>query len=277
MYSTVFSQGWQYLGQTPPGNTPALFPPAGFLANTDWFWHGLPAFSTDGEEMYFTKYQTAINKHSIWFSKLEGGTWSAPALAAFSTTRNSDNNPRFFGGDDTMYFHSARPTPNIYAVNRVHGQWSIPVSLNLPIPAGQTMGLQFSIAENGNIYSELEDRLGNSEIYRWKKNAGGWDSPTPVSAVNSSDFDGFPTIDPKERFLLFSSNRKPEADGFDIFISYRTADDSWTAPVNLSKGAIIPKATGWTVFSSDGNYLFFTRHDASGFNPYWIKARFLYK
>ena len=273
----VFSQSCEpYLNQTVPTNIPVLFPPSNLQANSNWFWHGTPVFSPDGTEMYFVKYQTDINKHSIWLTKCENGTWSEPTLASFSQIDSHDNNPRFTTSNDTLYFHSERPNANIYRVIRVNGIWGTPVSLNLIIPSGKSMGLQFSVSENGNIYSELSNLQGNTDIYCWKFLNGSYSSPYILTGLNSTDYDGFPTIDKKERFLIFSSDRTTGTTDYDIFISFKNKNNTWTTAQNLSIGSGILQATAWSDITADGKYLFFTKSNNYGYNPYWVNAQFLY-
>ena len=226
-----------FFGQNAPQDTSAIFAPPAIQANSQWFWHGTPTFSPDGNEMYFVKYLTEINKTRIWFSVCQNGVWSEPQQAPFSSQTASDNNPRFGQSADTLYFLSQRPQSRIYRVVRTNGgAWSNPVALSLVIPGGKQLGLQFSMSQNGNIYSELSNNDGsNSEIYCWKKTNASYQIPILISGINSTGFDGFPTIDAYERFILFSSDRNPVNDNFDIYISFRSPDNIWSEPINLSQ------------------------------------------
>lgn len=265
-----------YLGQTPPVNEAFLFPPDELQANNSWFWNGTPAFSPDGMEMFWVKYVRSINKTQIWFTKCEDGIWTEPQQAPFSQATTSDNNPKFTSSNDTLYFQSERPYSKIYRVTRVEGIWSAPVAMNLYIPAGLCLGKQFSISKNKTIYAELENAIGtNCEIYKWAINNGQYSTAQKVTELCSPYFDGFPTIDWNERFITFTSDREEGTDNFDIFISFKNKDNSWSTPENLSLGANIPNGFGWTSFSPDGQYMFYTKSDSMGFNPYWINTRFM--
>lgn len=265
-----------YLEQTPPGNQDTLFPPDFLQANPEWFWHGVPGFSPDGTEMYFTKYHTAINKHEIWYTECVDEVWTDPQKAPFSNTIYSDNNP-FFKSADTLFFQSYRTSGAfIFRVTRDEkGEWSAPVPVILPVPLGYGVGLQFSISEKGNIYAELS-KNGNDDIYVWRFEYNQYSGPEKLTEICTPYYDGFPYIDKHERFILFTSDRVETTDAFDIFISVKNADNTWGAPLNLSMGDIIPNAAGWSNISTDGSYLFFTRSDSYGFNPYWIDAQVIY-
>lgn len=272
-------QSWQYLGQTPPDSTPIRFGTPAYLANSQWFWHGTPVFSPDGTEMFFVKYLVAVHKTEIWFSSYVNGAWTTPQKASFSGGTYSDNNPRFSQHKDTLLFESGRPSSMIYRVTRSNGVWSAPRSLNLTIPAGKFLGLQFSIAKNGNIYAELDNSQGsNSDIYCWQLVNGQYQSAVKQTALCSSSLDGFPAVDANERFIMFSSNRSGGYGSFDLYMSWRNQDQSWSPPVNMGTGFNTSNDEPWSDFSPEGSYFFFTavRQGDSGFTPYWVNAQVIY-
>ena len=273
------AQDWKYLGQTPPGSTPVRLAKAPFLATSQWFWHGTPAFSPDGTELFFVKYQTSINKTEIWFSSCTGGAWAAPQLAPFSGKGFSDNNPKYSGSNDTLFFQSERPASAIYRVVRNQGGWSAPVNLNLPIPAGKQMGKQFSIAGNGNIYGELDNFHGtNTDLYCWSLVNREYKTAVRLSGLSSPGHDAFPSIDVHDKFMVFSSNREGGFGRFDLYLSYKNADESWNNPVNLGSAFNSATEEAWASFSPEGSWFFFTtdRPGDFGFNPYWVNAQVIY-
>ena len=87
-----------YLGQEPPGEEPRIFVPEHLRSNSDWWWHGAPAFSPDGSEFYLDIY---LANQGIRVRVMEmdasGSLWSAP--------RDAD----FVGSFDTSYPSSLSP------------------------------------------------------------------------------------------------------------------------------------------------------------------------
>jgi hypothetical protein len=273
------AQDWKYLGQTPPGSTPVRFVNTPFLATSDWFWHGAPAFSPEGTDMFFVKYQRAINKTEIWYSSYLNGAWTAPQVAPFSGSGYSDNNPKFFGSRDTLYFQSERPASAVYKVIRHQNGWSAPTKLNLQIPAGKGFGKQFSLAGNGNLYGELDNLQGtNSDLYCWRLVNKQYQAAVKLTPLCSSDHDGFPTIDVNDQFMIFGSNRSGGFGYFDLYLSYKNQDGSWNQPVNLGDRFNSGTEETWSYFSSDGAWFFYTtdRTGDLGFNPYWVSAQVIY-
>ena len=276
--SNYYSQCSPYLGQTFPNNLVKKFPPDSLLANETWFYHSVPAFSPDGTEMYFTKYQKATNILEIWFTECINGNWTIAKKAPFSNNNYTNNNPQFSRSKDTLYFLSQRVGSFIFKVVRTNGVWSSPIAVNLPIPAGHYYGLQFSIANSGNIYSELQNaQTGQEDLYIWRFTNGHYSAPEVLSSINSPELDFTPYIDPKERFIIFSSRRLGGYSSMDLYMSIRNPDETWSTPINL--GLNINGNTAFApIISRDGLFLFFLTYkpDDLGANPYWVSAQFIY-
>lgn len=87
--------------------------------------------------------------------------------------------------------------------------------------------------------------------------------------LNSSVFDGSPTVSPDETEILFTSARHPSAPRGqqDIFVSTRPETSApWTAPVNL--GSMINDSLGDDFslrLSSDGLSLYYASNRSGGF------------
>ena len=86
-----------------------------------------------------------------------------------------------------------------------------------------------------------------------------------------------PAIDPDERYLVFSSDRPPIADGDygNLYVSFRTADGGWSAPVELGDGVNSEATDNRPSLSASGDILFFASKRGGTFNIYWTKAGFL--
>lgn len=270
----LFGQSSQYLGQAPPGTSPLRLVPDSMAANNNWQYHGTPSFSPDGNEMYYAIYRFATNKVEIWYTEYVNGKWSTPKKAPFSNDNYVNNNPTFSGNKDTLYFLSTKPGGVIYRVNRSNGVWSTPTALNLPIPSGYQTGLQFSIADNGNIYLELNQPGSETDIYCFKRINGIYQSPELIVEISSPQLDFTPYIDPQERFLMFASRRSGGYGNTSIYLSKKT-NGSWGLPICLpaiiNSGEVIQPS-----FSRDGKYFFYEAWVGNlGGNPYWVSSSIL--
>jgi hypothetical protein len=269
-----------YLGRTPPGMTPQVFPPQSLRAQGYWTWHGSPAFSPGGREVFFCKYiHLPVPEHSeLTVLRLENGHWGAPQPAPFGDTSHFENNPWYSANGDTLYYVAPSSTGFISFVTRTSDGWSAPVPLSIPVPAGATSGLQFSFSKQGTLYAELWEG-GDSNIYRWKKQGGGFlEAEKLDGTINTASPDYMPFIDPEERFLLFCS-RRPGGFGLtDIYISRAQEGGGWSEAVNLGPQVNSSYEDGWPSISPDGRYLFFVSPRAPGsrgYEPLWVDVRFL--
>jgi TolB protein len=270
------TQAGPYLGQAVPGMTLERFPPFPHIANGNWFWHGAPAFSPDGQQMYGTRYDIAAGRTDIFMTKIEDGVWTWPVRAEFSSESFSDNCPVFSATGDTLYFQSARPGGNIFRVSRVGDSWSTPQPLGLPGIGGTTTGLQFSVASNGDIYGELGIGGDNNlDLFVWRLEGGVYGLPESLGpVVNSSSLDFMPWVDPLQRYLIFVSDRPQGLGTHDIWICERSQDGVWGEPVNAGPEINTGVEDLWPCLSPDGSYLFVStgRAEDQGFNPYWMEA-----
>lgn len=261
-----------YLGQTLPGTTPVLFPPAILQADSLWFWHGSPMFSPDLKEMFFVKFDKKQPGTGINWMKYENNQWTAPQPASFTQLNSRENNPFFSGSSDTLYFYNAKSGGGIVFVVRNAGGWSQPAKLPLVLPAGKRWGGQFSIAKKGTIYAELSD----GDIYWWKYANGSYSPAEKLSSsINSANYDFTPFIDSAERFILFVSDRPGGFGKNDIYISFRNNDGTWMNAVNMGPLINSAEEEAFPSISHDGKYFIFCREGKSGFNPYWIDIKFI--
>jgi hypothetical protein len=269
-----------YLGQTPPGLTPVRFPPAALQASESWFWHGSPAFSPDGREMFFVKMinSSSGQRMEINAMKIEDDSWTEPHPAEFSDTAVDENNPVFSPDGNALYFISARAGGlAIFKTTReASGAWSSPQVVAIPLPPGWGLGWQLSIAADGTLYFDLWTSGGNPpSIYFSRPNGEAYETAQPVAAVINATYGAFsPCIAPDESFLIFVSNR-PGCLGFhDLYVSFRNPDGSWGSPVGLGGGINSAEEDVAPALSPDGLYFFLTtvRTGDADFNPYWVSA-----
>ncbi|MFH1335205.1 MAG: hypothetical protein ABII96_01695, partial [Candidatus Zixiibacteriota bacterium] len=267
-----------YLGQTPPDSIPVRFPPPSLLSDGIWWWHGSPMFSPDLKEMYWTIYLSDQIRTEISYMKLVNNEWTNPNRPSFASETYRENNPFFSPTGDSLYFHSTRPGGPFFIVIRDSSGWSQPQPINIPIPPSLYPGLQFSMAKNGTIYFELWGSDNQGDIYRSRLVNGQYSQPEKLGdQINTSYSEWSPYIHPEEEYIIFTSDRLGGFGSYDLYISFRNSDGSWTASQNL--GSRI-NGTDVDVFPSvtpDGMYFFFTTAKTGdlGYNPYWVDAYFI--
>jgi hypothetical protein len=91
-----------------PLTEPTIFG-AGVISTGDYETH--PAFTPDGQTLYFVKSTPTFSFWTIVVSRFVNGRWTEPEVAPFSG-RYSDADPFITADGQQLYFISARPAPN---------------------------------------------------------------------------------------------------------------------------------------------------------------------
>ena len=253
------------------GNSPALNTPA---------LDGCPILSPDSKQIFIASNRPHPDYAglNIWVASRASADepFGAPEILPAPVNSNSDDFcPTPLPGD-RLLFVSRRTTDvscgmgDIYLTryNRNHG-WRDPRHLRCA-PDGPNSALD----EQGPSYVETED--GGAQLYFSRssgsvpgdlfvssKPEGGWFGPaSPISELNSPGNDIQPNVRKDGREIVFSSNHAyPGAlGGQDVYSSTRaSADDPWSAPVNL--GPAVNTGAGETrpSFSWDARTLLFGR------------------
>lgn len=256
-----------YLGQTPPGDTPQVFAP-GIVSLEDAREYCL-AMTPDGRELYFNRAGVGVMT-----CILTGSGWAQPQVAEFSG--------RYPGGEVHITPDGRQLLMNRFAglaEGETGGIWSLPRVNNgwgdarFLIP----QGMRATSTREGAIYAtdiagyRVEGRDGGI-IARWTRRDEEYRRETdPGGSVNTSAIEAHPYIAPDERYLIFNSQRPDGKGEGDLYISFRRADGSWGAAVNMEP--LNSASADWcATVSADGRYLFFTRNTPDGGDIYWVSA-----
>jgi Tol biopolymer transport system component len=260
-----------YLGQDPPGLSPELFAPGIVSANS----HSATVFSPDGDEIYWRPLEMeAVDE--ILFMRLENGQWTPPQVVPFASRFFDSDDPCFSTDGDKLFFTSWRPLrwynllgqqkERIWYVERTAGGWSQPQPVG---PAVNAMELhwQVSVSTDGTLCFTSEGDIHcaalEGEEYGQPERLGG--------TINTASREGTPFIAPDERYMIFSSNGHPDRVGdYDLYISVRRPDGSWSQAANLGWGINSPHQELYPVVSPDSKYLFFLSDRNGAHSVYWV-------
>ncbi len=254
----------EYLNQTFPADTAVIFAPniiSNGLINRD------VAISPDGNEMYFGVASRSFAY--ICYSKKVNNKWSEPEIAPFSgNSQYFDFEPHITPDGKHFYFLSTRPQngqepkagwayQDIWAMDKTTDGWSEPYNLGEPI---NTSDPEFypSVTKTGTMYFTREINKTNF-IYRSKfidnKFQAAERVNIPVDSINM--FNAF--ISPDESFLIFcTSDLKDKIGNTDYYISFRSTDDKWSKPLNMSAKLNSKGDNASSAYvTADGKYLFF--------------------
>jgi len=260
-----------YLGQAPPGTQAKLFAPS--VVPHDL--HSATVFDPDGQSVYWKEMDA--NRFSV--SERVGNRWTQPRVVSLGMPWFGLDDPCFSPDGQRLFFTSWRPVrwyrplphkERIWYVEKQPRGWSRPRPVGDAVNA-MSLHWQLSVASSGAIYFTSE-----GDIYRSSLDRGQYGVPERLAdAVNSEYREGTPYIAPDESYLVFSSNRHEENQGtYDLYVSYRLADGSWSEADNLGPTVNSTAQEMCPSVSPDGQYLFFLRN-AETSRVYWIDSQII--
>ena len=137
-----------YLGQTPPGDTPVVF--ARGIISTNDLEHGAPSFSPDGNEVFWYVNRRPKTDNDKWLDwgmtmKRVRDKWTEPKISPFNQT--------FFSPDGKRLYFGIKVQKDLYFSDKLDNNWSEPrcVGLLTHFPELQFVYMP-SIASNGTLY-----------------------------------------------------------------------------------------------------------------------------
>ncbi|MFC1724941.1 hypothetical protein ACFL4T_04880 [candidate division KSB1 bacterium] len=257
----------EYLGQTPPGNTPVLFG-SGTVSRSYYFEHSPAVFTPDKKEVYWSALRDNFNKYRMYYIKMIDNRWTAPQEVQFFSGHHLSH-PVLSHDGNVMYFNVDHHN-GIWKSERTENGWSEPEKLPYIINSSEGVTI-YGITSDGSIYFarpnlQAVSMGGMSEICVSRLSNGQYTEPERldenINSDNAQELSIF--IAPDESYMIMEQtldNRMCE-----LFISYRKNDNSWTERINLS--------LGWSRFpyvSPDGKYLFFMGEEGI----YWVNTSFI--
>jgi hypothetical protein len=269
--------GGNYLGQPQPGNTPQVF--ARGIVSDGYQQHGVPAFSPDGNEVFWQTNRLDSAGHwqiSVMTMRRSGDRWTAPELTPYS------GGPVFSPDGGRLYLGSAGQGEDPCFTEKNGSGWGAPS----PIPLVSRFpklkyAFNLSITASGTLYflgcAEGWGFRNDFGIYRSELRDGAYAEPELLPpSVNAPGgvLNWTPSISPDESTLLFCSRRFIPADDYgDLFVCFRRADGTWTDRIRLEEPIRSAGLERFPALSPDGRYLFFAR-DTPGFDEdvYWVSA-----
>jgi|ERR1041385_3157164 Tol biopolymer transport system component len=236
----------------------------GVISTGDFDSH--PAFTPDGQTLYFVRSTPNFNLWTILVSRFENGQWNTPEVAPFSG-QYSDADPFITPDGSRFYFISNRPAAgksssdlDIWVMEKIGEGWGEPKNLGAPVNSSGSEWYP-TIAANGTIYfgSDREGGKGRTDLYRSRVVSGKYMEAENLGDSINTQFNEFePLIAPDESFLIFMGGGRPDGrGGFDLYISYNQ-NGTWVKPVNLGDKINSSGNEYSPAISPDGKYFLWT-------------------
>jgi hypothetical protein len=272
-----------YLGQTPPGDTPVVFAPG--IISTNILEHSASIFSSDGSKVYWCSRENQVSQLNIWFMTRINNRWTKPEiLAPFGDSVNYcdpflsiDNKRFYFTADDPS---DSIDNSDIWYIEKQDNQWTKPRSISSVINTTNGQA-QTTLTSEGTAYFITYKVISNKwtcNILKSKCKNGNYSQPDTLPAfINSPSQDAAPYIAPDDNYLIFSSNRQNSIGRGDLYISFHDRDtDGWSEPLNMGEPINTVAQEGYSSVSPDGKYLFFTRwNQNSDMDVFWVSTKFI--
>ena len=256
-----------YLGQTPPGNTPKLFP---LLIGSGTRPIERITISSDNKEFFFSeidRYPPQILR--IKYYKYLNEKWQGPFVVFDGYMA-----PAFSVNDSIIYMqknlNGTAATACTYYSTRNSTGWSIPkrlLSTNLATHYFRGTNLKNYYLSTTFPGTSLRDIsilsiIGTDTIIN---NLG-----APIS-TRSNEGDFFIARD--ESYIIHARSTPPMAG--DLYISYKKADGTWTNSKSLGSKINLPNPS-WEYgpfVTRDNKFLFFSRGEIAmpSYSTYWVK------
>ena len=250
----------QYLGQTPPGKTPKIFP---LSVDKGFFAAERIVISTDGRDIYYTEIEGyyPIKGENIKRYSFTGRKWTGPFdlfegyAPAFSVT------------GDTMYFERKgfENESDTYISVSSGKNWSKPKRILTQLDTAH----YFQATQNGNYFVSSKSGKGVGLSDWCEISINGADTtvlslgrPLNTGGENQDFF-----VSRDESFMIVTN--RPQ-----LGISYRKSDGSWTNPRNFGPEINFGLGSWGPWVTPDDKYLFYTtgtKPDYSDVYVYWVR------
>ncbi len=228
-----------------------------------------------------------IDQVSMWKLQAEYGLNHANEKLSYEYSVLNDSINRYANqyfpvltADTTELFFTVRQGSGIndnedivVSKKDLFGRWQSPVSISPRINSKLQEGACSVSADGRQLIFTICGGVtyGRCDLFESKKIGNEWSKPTNLGPlVNSSDWEGQPSLSADGRILYFSSMRKGGVGGYDIWFSKKDDSGKWTKAQNLG-ATINSKFDEISPFIHVNNQtLYFSSNGYAGFGGYDI-------
>jgi len=234
-----------------------------------------PLLTADGNEIVFTSQresntsttvdpQTGLYTDDIYISQYVNGQWSlVEGLEPPVNTIDDDESLYLTPDGKTLYIWRYTRGSDIYCTHYGSKGWSDPVPLSDSINSIYSE-TSMCLSPDGKTIFFTSDRpggFGGKDIYTAKLGADStWGSPVNLGGVVNTEYDEEGVyMNPDGKTLYFSSRGHSTMGGFDIFMTVRDSNGSWSEPKNLGYPINTPDDDVYFSVSSGGRFGYISR------------------
>lgn len=226
-----------------------------------------PYISADDQTLYFVGRfrQDNVGGEDIYYSRRDSDGWSSPLMINVLNTANGNEAIQAVStnGEEMIMFKNGK----FYQSKRRGGSWGKPVKMDINISAWQGDAiyssdgkailfaartcLPWELQWSENLYVSVMDSTGK------------WGKPMELGQTINTPFnERAPFLHPDMKTLYFCSEGHGGQGSYDVWMSKRLRDDSWTEwsePVNLGREINSASMECWYKISTDGTLAYFSK------------------
>lgn len=172
------------------------------------------------------------------------------------------NTPENIGGK--------RDDQDIYVSDLVNGEWTFAHNIGRPLNDKLPNGI-CSVSPDGNtitvINAYYDDGNVDDGVSVSRKTASGWSFPRRQiidDYHNLSEYQDY-FVSNSGKVLISAVQRRDSRGDQDLYVSFRTGEDSWSKPVNMGRVINTPKVEFAPFLASDNKTLYFASNGHRGF------------
>ena len=270
-----------YLGQELPGMTAEIFAPG--IISTDRSEIN-SVFAPDRDEFYFTTWTRETGSKIMVTSQIDD-RWTTPEVASFSKDYSNVDLAITYDGK-RVFFGTRRPRPgeteiregvfDMWFADRTETGWGEEQSLGPVVNSGKSQ-IYPTVTRDGTLYFQAvrEEGYGKADIYRSRLIDGVYQTPENLGPViNSENYEGDVFVADDESYLIVSIYGRKDGYGEgDLFISFRSPDDSWSPLRNMGGAINSDKRDFCPMVTPDGKYFFFSSKRGGEGDIFWVDAK----
>lgn len=185
----------------------------------------------------------SVYKEQVFVSAMKNKRWGVPKKMNFPWPDNNNMGAVSFSLDGRSVYFTGCYWPNgngscdIYMSHLAGNLWNKPVHLNREINAS-TWESQAVVSSDGRYLYFASKRAGGkggSDLWVSKKQKNGlWGKPKNLGdSINTSGNEVAPFLHADGKTLYFASDGWPGLGGYDLFVSHKKADGTWSKAKNL--------------------------------------------
>jgi Putative Ig domain/WD40-like Beta Propeller Repeat len=260
-----------YFGQSLPGEMPVLFAPEILRSVSPWV--EATDFSPNGALFLLAVGDSSYSSARLYYSHCVDSVWTPFTYAPFTSDFVFSHEPRFGANGVTLTFtgKTATGSQDLWVVRYQDTAWGQPIALPAPINSDAREWRGSSTSDGVVYFGSTRGNPPINQVYRAHRDSSQqWVAEKMGPPINMNAYEGDPCVAPDGHFLIFYSARSGVS--ADLYVSFRDANGGWGEPIPLGPEFNTANDEYGAHLTTDGKYLFFTRHTPTGNEIYWVAA-----